>query len=75
MTDSYKSLVEMLKRLPGVGYRSAERMALHLLLERPEELLPLAEAMQRAQREVKACSTCGNLAEGSLCEICANDKR
>lgn len=75
MTPAFDSLVAMLKRLPGVGYRSAERMALHLLLERPEELLPLMSALQNAHEEIHPCVRCGNLAQEELCDICQNANR
>lgn len=75
MTPAFDSLVALLKRLPGVGYRSAERMALHLLLERPEELLPLMAALENAHTHVHACVRCGNLAQQELCELCTDSKR
>ena len=75
MTPAFESLVALLKRLPGVGYRSAERMALHLLLERPEELLPLMSALENAHHDIRACTRCGNLAQDELCSICQNTKR
>lgn len=75
MTPAFDNLVAMLKRLPGVGYRSAERMALHLLLERPEELLPLQQAIENARNEIHPCERCGNLAQEKTCDICQNPKR
>jgi len=58
-----------------VGYRSAERIALHLLVERPERLPALVEALQSAAAAVRRCEQCGNLAEGERCAICADEKK
>lgn len=75
MTPAFDHLQQALKRLPGVGYRSAERMALHLLVEKPERLPALVEALQAAARAVRRCERCGNLAEGGLCAVCADERR
>ena len=75
MTPAFEKLQQALKRLPGVGYRSAERMALHLLVEKPERLPALVEALGEAAREVRRCARCGNLAEGGLCAVCADERR
>lgn len=67
---------DALKKLPGVGYRSAERMALHLLVERPEDLTRLLGALDAAAKSVSRCPRCGNLAEGgALCSICSDERR
>jgi len=75
MTPAFEKLQKHLKQLPGVGYRSAERIALHLLVERPERLPALVEALQSASAAVRRCSQCGNLAEGERCAICADERR
>jgi recombination protein RecR len=75
MTPAFEKLQKHLKQLPGVGYRSAERIALHLLVERPDRLPALVEALQTAASGVRRCSRCGNLAEGEFCAICADEKR
>jgi len=75
MTPAFEKLQQALKRLPGVGYRSAERMALHLLVEKPERLPALVEALGEAARAVRRCERCGNLAEGGLCAVCADERR
>jgi len=75
MTPSVEKLQQQLKQLPGLGFRSAERLALHLLVEKPERLPALVEALQEAARAVRRCSRCGNLAEAELCPICADDAR
>lgn len=75
MTPAFEQLQQALKRLPGVGYRSAERMALHLLVEKPERLPALVEALEVAARAVRRCARCGNLAEGESCAVCADARR
>jgi recombination protein RecR len=75
MTPAFESLQKHLKQLPGVGFRSVERIALHLLVEKPARLPALVEALQAAARTVRRCVRCGNLAETDDCEICADEKR
>lgn len=75
MTPSFEALQKQLKQLPGLGFRSAERIALHLLVERPERLPALVAALQAAAATVGRCSTCGNLAESEACSVCADRKR
>ncbi len=75
MTPAFEKLQKHLKQLPGLGYRSSERIALHLLVERPERLAALVTALQEAASAVRRCTRCGNLAEGELCAICADTHR
>src|SRR3954470_8253830 len=75
MTPAFEKLQKHLKQLPGLGYRSAERIALHLLVEKPARLPELVSALEEAARAVRRCSRCGNLAEGDLCAICADERR
>ncbi|MGB0258252.1 MAG: recombination mediator RecR [Coraliomargarita sp.] len=75
MTPSFDALLQHLKRLPGLGYRSAERIAMHLLVEKPEVLESLIASLQQAQASVSRCPVCGNIAEGGLCEVCEDSRR
>lgn len=75
MTPAFERLQKHLKQLPGVGFRSAERIALHLLVEKPARLPALVLALQEAAQAVRRCSRCGNLSEGNLCDVCADEKR
>ncbi|MEE2934722.1 MAG: recombination mediator RecR [Planctomycetota bacterium] len=68
-------LVEQLGRLPGIGRKSAERLAFHLLRVREEEALALAESIRRVRQDVHYCKSCFNLAEAETCSICADPKR
>ena len=75
MTPAFEKLQKHLKQLPGLGYRSAERIALHLLVEKPERLPALVAALEEAAGSVRRCRRCGNLAEGELCAICSDGRR
>ena len=75
MTPAFEKLQKHLKQLPGVGWRSSERIALNLLVEKPARLPLLVEALQEAARAVSRCERCGNLAEGPLCAVCADERR
>lgn len=75
MTPAYEKLLQQLKALPGLGYRSAERIAMHLLVEQRDTLGPLIESLEVAKSAVGRCGTCGNIAENDLCAICTDDRR
>ena len=72
---SMERLVEAFRRLPGVGKRSAERMALHLLSAPEAEAYELSEALREARARVVKCSVCANLTEDDPCPICADPRR
>src|SRR5687767_15402906 len=75
MTPALEKLQKHLKQLPGLGYRSAERIALHLLVEKPARLPELVSALEEAAAAVRRCDRCGNLAESELCAICSDERR
>ena len=75
MTPAFEKLLQELKHLPGLGFRSAERIAMHLLVEQPEALEGLMESMGEARAAVRRCETCGNIAESEQCSICIDDRR
>ncbi len=75
MTPAFEKLQKHLKQLPGLGYRSAERIALHLLVEKPAQLPALVMALEEAAKAVRRCVRCGNLAETDECAVCADDRR
>lgn len=68
-------LMESLRCLPGVGPKSAQRMAFHLLDRDREGGLRLAEALARAVREIGQCQLCRNFTEAELCELCVDARR
>ena len=70
-----QDLIDELGRLPGVGPKSAQRIAFHLLAAESADVGRLVAALQRVQAEVRFCSTCYNVAEGELCRICRDPRR
>jgi recombination protein RecR len=75
MLSSIDTLIALLAKLPGLGPRSARRVALYLLQRKEAILVPLAEAMLEAARTVKPCSDCGNLDAQDPCAICRDPSR
>ncbi len=70
-----QELVDELGRLPGVGPKSAQRIAFHLLEVQKEEALRLAAAIAEVKERIRLCARCFNVAEGELCRICADSRR
>jgi recombination protein RecR len=70
-----ENLVAQLTRLPGVGTRTAHRLAFHLLRVPKEEALALADAIREAKERIGFCRECGNLTEEELCPICQDQRR
>ena len=70
-----QDLIDELGRLPGVGPKSAQRIAFHLLAAESADVGRLVAALQRVQAEVRFCSTCYNVAEGEQCRICRDPRR
>lgn len=68
-------LIEQLSRLPGVGAKSAQRLAFHIINMPAEEVEGLARAMTEAKTHIKYCRECYTLTDEEVCPICANDKR
>ena len=75
LPESISALVAALNGLPGIGPRSAERIALHLVQSEVAEVKQLAEAMLRARERVRFCAVCGALTEISPCSICSDARR
>lgn len=69
------SLVAALNRLPGIGPRSAERIALHLVQSDRTDARQLADTIIRARERIQLCTTCGALTEASPCDICSDSRR
>src|SRR5436305_11120923 len=70
-----QDLIDELSRLPGIGPKSAQRLAFHLVKAAPDEAKRLAEAIVRAKDLVSFCRECGNVAEGELCRVCRDSSR
>jgi recombination protein RecR len=75
LTESVVRLIDQLARLPGIGRKSAERLAYHLLRVNKTEALALADAIRDVRENVRYCQVCFNLAEGPECAICRDPKR
>lgn len=74
-TQSIQNLMNQLASLPGIGMRSAERIAFHLLKQSPEEAMRLADAIRDVKTRIKHCSVCFNLTEADPCNICSDPAR
>jgi recombination protein RecR len=75
VSQSIGKLVDELARLPGIGRKSAERLAYHLLRVHKAEALGLADSIRDVRENVHYCRSCYNLAEGELCAICGDSRR
>lgn len=74
-SESVNHLIEEFAKLPGIGKKSAERLAYHILRVNKPEALALADAIRDVRENVRYCQTCYNLSEGPLCEICQDARR
>src|SRR5256714_10271618 len=74
-TQSIQNLMQELARLPGIGMRSAERIAFHLLKQSADEAMKLAEAIRDVKTRIRHCSGCHNLTEQDPRSICADPSR
>jgi recombination protein RecR len=75
LSPSVDNLVAQLSRLPGIGTRTAQRLAFHLLQRSEEEALALADAIRVVKERVRFCRECGNLTEEEVCSICLDQRR
>ena len=69
------NLIRELSKLPGIGGKSAQRLAFHILSMDDREAEVLANSITRAKSSMRYCSVCGNLTESDPCEICSDEKR
>jgi recombination protein RecR len=75
LSPSVENLIAQLTRLPGVGTRTAQRLAFHILSVPRDETLALASALREVKDRVRFCAECGNLTEEDTCEICRDARR
>lgn len=73
--ESLINLIDQLKKLPGIGPKSAERIAFHLLKSDPETISKLTSSITALKTKIRYCAQCFNLSEKELCEICNGAKR
>lgn len=72
---SVTKLIEQFEKLPGIGHKSAQRMAFYVLGRSQEEAEEFAEAIKTARRELKYCRVCQNMSDREICDICKNPVR
>ncbi len=79
MSDHYpkvlRSVIEELKKLPGIGQKGAERLAFFLIKREEEKVLQLADALVRLKKQVSVCSVCHSLCERNPCDVCSSAGR
>ena len=75
LPDSMKSLITEFSKFPGVGPKSAQRLAFHILKKPKEEAPKLSEALLKLKETVKFCKICNNLSDTDTCDICSNESR
>lgn len=68
-------LVNAFSKLPGIGGKTALRLAYHVISAPEEDIRDLTLALQEIKKKIKYCTQCGNFCEGELCDICANPRR
>jgi len=74
-TESLNRLIDQFCRLPGIGPKSAERLAMHILKVPPNEAMKLAEAVKDVKTKIKRCKICCNISEQPICPICTDQRR
>lgn len=74
-TESLNKLIAEFEKLPGIGPKTAERLAFHILKAKPAEALSLADAIRDVKEKIKHCEVCYNLSEQSICQICSDERR
>ena len=75
LPDCIRVLTAELARLPGIGPRSAERLALHLVRSDKDQVRQLAQILVEARERIRACERCGGLTEAQPCPVCADSRR
>jgi recombination protein RecR len=75
LTESVARVIDEFAKLPGIGRKSAERLAYHVLRVHKSEALGLADAIRDVRENVRYCKMCYNLSEGELCTVCRDPKR
>ena len=75
LSDSVVHMIEQLARLPGIGRKSAERLAYHLLRVPESEAYALADSIRHVRENVRYCDICFNLAESEMCNLCRDPSR
>ncbi len=75
VSSAVTNLVDQLGKLPGIGRKTAERLAYHLLRVHESEAIALSDAIRRVRENVRYCKACYNLSENDLCTVCSDSRR
>lgn len=75
ISDSLESLVDELSKLPQIGRKTAQRLAMHIIKQPKEEVEKLSKALIEIKEKIKFCNVCCNITEDDVCKICSSDKR
>lgn len=75
LPQAFEELIESLKKLPGVGTKSAERMAYQILNFTEEEVKDFASALIQSKSNIKKCKVCGQITDGDICDTCQDENR
>jgi len=74
-TESLNKLIEQFGKLPGIGPKTAERLAFYILKTEPAEAMALAQAVRDVKSKIKRCKICCNFSESDVCQICSDQRR
>ena len=74
-SNSLSKLIDMFKKMPGIGHKSAIRLAFNIISMSNEEVTEIVDTIKNAKEKISYCSVCQNLTENDPCDICANEKR
>lgn len=75
ISDSLESLVDELSKLPQIGRKTAQRLAMHIIKQPKEEVEKLSKALIEIKEKIKFCNVCCNITEDEVCKICSSEKR
>jgi recombination protein RecR len=75
ISDSLESLVDELSKLPQIGRKTAQRLAMHIIKQPKEEVEKLSKALVEIKEKIKFCNVCCNITEDEVCKICSSEKR
>ena len=75
LTESIKNLTTLFQKLPGVGKKTAERFAYHVLIAKSDDILGLADAIREVKTNIRYCEQCYNLSVDELCDVCRDPAR
>ncbi|MCI5839779.1 MAG: recombination mediator RecR [Peptoniphilaceae bacterium] len=73
--ESLLNLIEQFQKLPTIGRKSAERLAMHIIEEKIDDVKDFSDALIEVKEKIKKCKICGNISEDEICEICKNEYR